>query len=113
MFQVFCSIFKFLPLQLYQVLYHIVWKLQYKNMIVSIGLHGIGMEITWGGQAFGSNGSKTNWFICSWQNIAYYKGMALVCASHTFKATIHGQSDGNAKGEHGDWSYQRIPISKC
>jgi hypothetical protein len=79
-----------------------------------IGLHGIGMEITWGGQAFGYNGPKTKWFICSWGNIAFHKGRALVCASHTFKTTIHGQSGGNARGEHGDWScYQRIPISKC
>jgi hypothetical protein len=56
MFRVLCPLFTFLPPQLYQVLYHIVLKLQYKDMIMFVGLHGIGMEITRGGKAFGSNG---------------------------------------------------------
>jgi hypothetical protein len=30
-----------------------------------VGLHGIGMEITRGGQAFGYNGPETKRFICS------------------------------------------------
>ncbi len=77
-------------------------------------LHGIGMDIAQGGQAFGSNGPKTKWVLFSWRNMAFHKCRALVCANHTFKATIHGQSGGNAKGGHGDWScYPRFPLSKC